>query len=795
VFHKKRQLRREVTTVGDTGIAGAVSASERYEKSRWRRADWLRYLALGRRPEPIPSYTGVVEEPEAGKVGIACSGGGIRSAAFNLGALQALQEKGVLAESRYLAGVSGGSYIAAAFCMVRKTWAGAARPDPGEPAPTRPGPGEPGHDDSDPAVLDPGHPPFFPGSPEEQYLRNRASYMAPGLFGKVQLGYRLLLGLVFNLAFIGLFLVTVAVPVALLYGWIYPSLARHVGENGQCGGAACHFAPLHIPVAAWVPVAALAGLALLIGLLAILAYRWPPALRDFAETWSLRLLILAVAAGALLIGVPVLLSLVRGWKEAVSQTTITPAEAGAAVSGSGVLTVGGAVILHLRAEWAAVKKREKQAEAAWKWYSNLAQGLRRALAYLIAALIGPALALALMLVAMSAVLNLEHPWLRWVVCGALAIPFAIVYLLVDLTTWSPHPFYRRRLASAFALKRVSRAQEDVPPIAHEDAGVAVERDFDNLVKLSETAIEPGARGDCDWPTLLVCAAANVSDDAATPPGRAVTGFTFSAGAIGGPLVGAVPAKELEDSFGDDRRRLSALTLPAAVAMSGAALSPSMGKMTKRPLRLLMGLANVRLGVWVPNPRRLQVFRGRRRVYPRPRPSYLLRELIGRSRVNARFLFVTDGGHYDNTGVMELLRRGCTEVYCFDASNDCFEAIGDLVALARSELEVEIELDYSKLKPGGGEGGESGSGDGRASDAKPGFAKANCVTGTISYPGRGAPSGKLHYARPVLTADAPADALAYHQQDPRFPHDPTLDQLYTDQRFEAYRALGLRAAQR
>jgi Patatin-like phospholipase len=754
---------------GDTEIAATVSPSERYEKSRWRCAEWVRYLALGRRPEPIPSYTGVVEEPEAGKIGIACSGGGIRSAAFNLGALQALQEQGVLAKSRYLSGVSGGSYIAAAFCMVRKTWA---------PGRGRPAPGECGHDDSDPAVVDAAHPPFFPGSPEEQYLRNRASYMAPGLLGKVQLGYRFLLGLAFNLAFIGLFLVTVAVPLALLYGWIYPSLARHIDEKGKCGGAACNFAPLHIPDAVWVPIVALAGAALLLGLAAILAYRWTPTVRDVAETWSLRLLVLAAAAAALLIGVPVLLSLVRGWKEAVSQTTITPAEAAGVVSGSGVLTVGGAVLLHLRAEWTEVKKLEKQAEEAWKWYSGLAQRLRRALAYLIAALVGPALALALALVAMSAVLNLEHPWLRWVVCGAFAALFAIVYLLVDLTTWSPHPFYRRRLASAFALKRVSRAQEGTPPIAHEEAGVAVERDFHNLVKLSETAIERDARRrDCQWPTLLVCAAANISDDAATPPGRSVTSFTFSATAIGGPLVGAVPTKALEDSFGDDRRRVSTFTLPAAVAMSGAALSPSMGKMTKRPLRLLLGLANVRLGVWVPNPRRLKAFSDRRRVYPRPRPSYLLRELVGRSRVNARFLYVTDGGHYDNTGVMELLRRGCTEVHCFDASNDRFEAIGDLVALARSELDVEIDLDFSKLRP----------------EPKTGLAEADCVTGTIRYPVKGAPAGRLHYARPVLTEDAPADALAYHQQDPRFPHDPTLDQLYTDQRFEAYRALGLRVA--
>jgi hypothetical protein len=81
--------------------------------------------------------------------------------------------------------------------------------------------------------------------------------------------------------------------------------------------------------------------------------------------------------------------------------------------------------------------------------------------------------------------------------------------------------------------------------------------------------------------------------------------------------------ELEDVCSKTRKRH--LTLPAAVAMSGAAISPSMGKMTRWPLRFLMALANVRLGVWVPNPRRLETFGARapllRKVhkhYPKPR---------------------------------------------------------------------------------------------------------------------------------------------------------------------------------
>jgi hypothetical protein len=710
---------------------------------------------------------GLIEQPESAKVGIACSGGGVRSAAFNLGALQALQSEGVLASSRYLAGVSGGSYIAAAFCMVRKTW------KRGEEPPLH---GNDGWDDSDPTVVNADHPPFFPGSPEEEYLRNRSSYLAPGLFGKIQLGYRVLLGLAFNLGFIGFTLAAVAVPLAALYGWLYPSLDKSLS---QCPHRDCGFSAWPPPSGLWIPIAALAGLALVLGIGSMVAFRWAPWLRDLTATWSLRLLGLAVGGAALLMGVPLLLTLVRSLAEPVAKpgpvvaaTATEPGKPAVLIGAGSVATVGAGVFLQLRADWLEVRKLAKQVARVDKWYTGLGQRLRRVLAYLIATLAGPALALALMLVVMSAILNLEQTYVRWIWFGGFAVGFAIVYAFADLTTWSLHPFYRRRLATAFALKRVRRPPQ-MPANAAEEVGIAVERDYDKLVPLSKTAIERNAEGRCQWPTLLVCAAANVSDNAATPPGRDVTSFTFSATAMGGPLIGAVKTLELEERC--DRHRLSYFTLPAAVAMSGAALAPSMGKMTRRPLRMLMGFANIRLGVWVPNPRRLEKFT-QGSFYPRPRPSYLLRELLGINPINANFLYVTDGGHYENLGVMELLRRGCTAIYCFDASNDHFDALGDLVSLARSELDVEVNIDVSPLKP---------------NDA--GLSAQNCVVGTVTFPGKGAPSGRLYYSRPVIAREASADVVAYHTRDPRFPHDPTGDQLYTDQRFEAYRALGVQAA--
>jgi len=144
---------------------------------------------------------------------------------------------------------------------------------------------------------------------------------------------------------------------------------------------------------------------------------------------------------------------------------------------------------------------------------------------------------------------------------------------------------------------------------------------------------------------------------------------------------------------------------------------------------------------------------------------------------AAFASRTDGGHYENLGLVELLRRGCTEIYCFDASNDNFDAIGDAVALARSEFGVEVDVKCKDMEP----------------DAETGRASKDCVSAEIKYPGKNAPPATLYYARLVMTDEAPADVIAYHRADPHFPHDPTADQLYTDQRFEAYRALGANTA--
>ncbi|MEX1141519.1 MAG: hypothetical protein WEB79_04325 [Thermoleophilaceae bacterium] len=691
----------------DTGLlTGDLEAGGRWERVRRRCGGRLgrawRLFAYGARPAPPTSHQGPIESPPEDpcerRIGICCSGGGIRSAAFNLGALQSLQPGGQLANATYLSAVSGGSYIAAAMTMVERD-----RPAVGPPA-------------------------FAPRTPEEQYLRNRSDYMAPNGLGKLYLGYRLLLGFAFNAVFLMLPVVVVTILVSL---WLY----RDAGGQG-----------IDIEAGWWWIVGGIAAASAAVALLGMVLRIGGVRMRQLSETWSTRLLMAAAVAGWLLLGLPAAADLDRLELEAIP-----------AFAGSGGLLAGIAAAVRN----ALVKPGEAIGSGvkAATWAKKLGRGTRTTLVYTAATVAGPLLVAGVMLVTASLVVRDDGTTTAWIVAGGCAAAFLVVYAIGDMTSWSLHPFYKRRLATAFALRRVRDG---------DGAAYAEEREYDRLVPLSQTVV-----AERPWPTLLVCAAANVSDPGSTPPGRRVTSVTFSPHAIGGPLVGGVPATTFEHAFDGDGKRARDVTLLAAVAMSGAAIAPSMGKMSRRSLTFLMALANIRLGVWVPNPGWVaRSSSGGRRAFGRARPIHLFRELLGRNRVDGRYLFVTDGGHYENLGLVELLRRGCTDVYCFDASGgDPMCQLGDAIALARSELGVEIDIDPSEL------------------DAVEGGAK-DAVRGRIVYSNGSV--GTLVYATNVVTDGSPWDVKAYRQDDPDFPRNSTADQLYTDQRFESYRTLGLLA---
>jgi hypothetical protein len=698
---------------------GHVARSEHRVKALW---SWLR---LGKRASARPAFDQLYEDADPRRTGVCCSGGGVRSAAFNLGALQALQDKGRLQKAQYLSAVSGGSYIASAFCMVAKT-----REQPG----------------LDPAVFNKHKGlPFAPGTPEEQYLRNHLSYLAPDNSARLYLGLRMVAGLLVNVLLVGLPVMIAGLLVGLALDGTYGNIA-----DGS----------ISVPDAVWIPIVVVAIAALVAAVIDIL---WRPSKDDWQtalQTWEVRLFVLAAAAALALVAVP----WVASWAAHIRNPDPSQA-AEAAGDGvvrsflaalSSIVALALAAIAHVRG---TLRDHQKTIKAVQGRLGRFAKQGRNAVIAVVVMLAGPLLLVAV--AALGVLVSVESDDKGTTVLIVAAGILGLMWLFVDLTTVSLHPFYRRRLASAFALRRV-------------DDTHAEERPFDELVALSRTHVGG------DWPTLIVCAAANVSDPGATPPGRGVASFTFSPVAIGGPLTGASPTPRYEELA---RNRARDVTLPAAVAMSGAAVSPSMGKLTYRPLTFLLALANIRLGVWVLNPRRIneseEAMAAGRNFRHRPRPQYLWKELLGRNRLEDKFLYVTDGGHYENLGLVELLRRGCGTIYCFDAGGgNSSKALGDAIALARTELNVEIHMSPRATE--------------LSEDPETRVSKVVCAEGTIVYPAlpqKARVKGRLLYVRSVVSDETPWDLRSYQLEDGIFPHDSTFDQFLTDQKFEAYRRLG------
>lgn len=162
---------------------------------------------------------------------------------------------------------------------------------------------------------------------------------------------------------------------------------------------------------------------------------------------------------------------------------------------------------------------------------------------------------------------------------------------------------------------------------------------------------------------------------------------------------------------------------------------------------------------------------------RPDFSYVFREAFGLNDADKEFVYVTDGGHWDNLGLVELLRRGCGRIVCLDAAGDDvgkFFALSDAMALARSDLGVEIDIDLSPFEPD-----------------EDGISPSDHTLGVIRYPDR--TEGTLVFVKAALPKDAPADVIAYKQKNPKFPTQSTVDQFFDEPQFEAYRALGRHAA--
>jgi hypothetical protein len=254
--------------------------------------------------------------------------------------------------------------------------------------------------------------------------------------------------------------------------------------------------------------------------------------------------------------------------------------------------------------------------------------------------------------------------------------------------------------------------------------------------------------------------------------RQAESFTFSPLHVGNRNGGYRPAHEYGSDGGAPGTGLS---LGMAMAVSGAAASPAMGIYSSKARAFLLTLANARLGLWFGNPTDDKSWQNSE---PPLGVGPILRELLGLTTDRNPFVYLSDGGHYENLGLWEMVSRRCGFIVVSDAGCDPEYGFADLSnAIRRIRLDLGIPIQFPPLD---------------ITTAGQGHGNPHVAIGTIRYSvidGADAPDGTILYLKATLSGDEPVDVWNFALTNPAFPHDPTSEQFFDETRFESYRTLG------
>lgn len=240
------------------------------------------------------------------------------------------------------------------------------------------------------------------------------------------------------------------------------------------------------------------------------------------------------------------------------------------------------------------------------------------------------------------------------------------------------------------------------------------------------------------------------------------------------------------------------TLGRWIAVSGAAVAPGAGSYTSRGWALVMFMLGIRLGHWIESPLPQALPKLKEWLWRRaPKPLMLWSEARAMFFGPARpWWYLSDGGHFDNTGAYALIKRQCDFIVLSDASADAdyrFADLENLVRKARIDLDAEIEF-YTRSEAAplfslAGEGLTVLSPDELADNST----RRGVLLARIRYrssdPSCSAHEGTLLVVKPNLHASLDLDLLAYAQSHPRFPHESTGDQFFDEAQWESYQRLG------
>ncbi len=689
---------------------GAVSWSDIQAKEQ----EYIQARRALRTPTPGTPPIGAVKNA----VGLALSGGGIKSATFCLGVVQELVKRGLFQQTDYLSTVSGGGYLGgfissylgskedtgtSAADRAKNTFADS---DKGETAPVR-------------------------------HLRNHSKYLLHGgFFGILRIIGLMLSGIMANL----LMLLPVPLFIALFLWGLNHLGCGYWGKTWLLEGV---YLPPWCSPAGWV--LAVTGLAFFICWLALpIVQRWTASAevdhpkskwRGFWEGAVLALALIAALAGLLYL-IP------AGVKGYLALKTWLPTKLhGFALSEKtmAVVLAGVPIVLATLGRWFKTP-----------WIQGL---LMKAFI-----LSGPVFyAFVVFFVSIKLGLgetNREGDWPVQAVLGAFVF-FGLWSLFgVNLNMLSPHRYYRARLSECY-LALPDKEKTLVTAPKH------------RLTTLGESKAAP---------YHLINAFVNLpASQNRELRGRGGDFFLFSRDHCGSPATGYVSTERLEKA--DPR-----VDLMTAVAISAAAGSSNMGWRTEGPFaqfRFLLAVLNVRLGYWIPNFQKATFENKDGKQLPGKIPRgfvaspYLWRESTGNMDETLKHLNVSDGGHIENLGVYELLRRKCRFIISADGGAVLDVTGGDLQRLERyAFIDLGIRMQYS------------------LADLKPderGVCRAPAILVKITY--SDGSQGWMIYLRPSITGNESNHVLDHWRLTPGFPYESIADQIFEEEQFEGYRSLG------
>lgn len=631
-------------------------------------------------------------------VGLAISGGGIRSATIALGATQMLAEKGVLGEVDFVSTVSGGGYLGGFLSSYLSS-------------------------DTDDVGVNDTQLPFRRDNQCEsaalRHLRNHSKYLIEGgLINRIRVVGQMLYGILMNLV--------IVLPLPMLM-----ALVMHMLQEEQLTRAFQGEPSLYLPLPIIVVFIIMAALLVLLGFfqnLGRLGGAWATT-RELFERLTGWWFVVALIAAAVAVQ-PALFAGIHGLFGRTSERLMTvvglAALLAASPAGLGVL---GRALRNL--------PRFRRLLLPLFWIS------------------GPLALFLLYFVLTRALIWEEAIFLprgydvhaNTLCLASGMIVFGFFFLNINLT--SPHRYYRDQLASCYLLQRRAAAN-----------GTRTEQIVDRqpLSRLDAASLGP---------YQLINATLNVS--AGVEPelrGRNSDFFLFSKHWCGSPLVNYQRTADWEAVDGH-------LDLATAVAISGAAAAPEMGMTSIRGARFWMALFNVRLNYWLRRPDRRMLPAKLIKIFGGPGALYLIREIFGWVDHKQRYLNISDGGHLENLGIYELLRRRCKFIIALDGEQDptiTCSSLYKVIRFAWIDFGIKIKIELADLC--------------RNID---GYSKAHFTLGTIDYADGG--RGFLLYVKSSLTSNEPNYVLEYRTRFPDFPHQSTMDQLFEEDQFEAYRALG------